>query len=141
MILSVMQKGSETFTELLKNTCLPRKTLSMRLAALRDSGVIIKDGGYYLNGSAHLGKWGNVMDSTETESLTKLSFFTRRNILITLMLLVIAVPIAANVFASLLNSSPPSPQTTGPQYVGTFKAYLKAYNVTDLFAWQVVINI
>lgn len=138
-ILSVIQKGSSTFTELLKNTGLPRKTLSMRLSALCDSGIIVKDGGYRLNGTVQLGKWGKIMDSTENQPLGKTSFFTKRNILITMMLLVIAVPIAANVFATLINSPPPPQQA--PLYIGTFKAYVKVTDVTDLFAWQAVINV
>jgi len=140
MIVSIVQKGSKTFTELLKNTGLPRKTLSMRLAALCDSGVIVKDGGYRLNGSTHIGKWGSIMESTEM-SLPKQSFFTRKNMLITLILLVIAVPVAASVYATLISSPPPSPQPSEPEYIGTFKMYLKVYEVTDLFAWQVVVNI
>jgi len=140
MILSGMQKGSTTFTDLLKITGLPRKTLCIRLAALRDSGVIIKDGGYRLNGSAHLAEWGIGMDSPEKQPLAKPSFFTRKNILITLMVLVIAVPIAANVSAMLF-SSPPQPQPPPvPQFIGKFRMDIKVYNTTDLFAWQVMIH-
>jgi len=137
MILSGMQKSSKTFTDLLKITGLPRKTLSMRLTALCDSGVIVKDGGYRLNGSSRVENCGGKMDLPESQALTKPSFFTRRNVIITLMLVMIAVPIAANVSAMLFSSpSPPQPE---PQYIGTFKAYIKVSNVIDLFAWQVVI--
>jgi len=140
MILSGMQKSSKTFTDLLKITGLPRKTLSMRLTALCDSGVIVKDGGYRLNGASHVENCGGKMDLPESQALAKPSFFTRRNVLVTLMLLVIAVPIAANVSAMLftLPASPPSPAP--PLYIGTFQMDINVEKTTDLFAWQVLIR-
>ena len=138
MVLSGMQKGSKTFTSLLKTTGLPRKTLCMRLAALRDSGVIIKDGGYRLNGSASLEKWGVKMKSIESQPLTKPSLLTRRNTIIMLMVLVLTVFIAANGWAMLSTPRPP-PSPPAPLYIGEFKMDIKIYNSTDVFAWQAVI--
>jgi len=139
MILKGMQRGSQTFTDLLKLTGLPRKTLSLRLTALCDSGVVVKDGGYCLNESMQPEKWGKILNLTENKLLTKSSFFTKRSMLLMLMLLVIGVPIAANVAAMLFSSPPPSPPSAVPQYIGTFNAHVKVYNVTDLFAWEAVI--
>jgi len=49
-ICQALQKGPKTFTDLLKATGLPRKTLSLRLRSLCDSGAIAKNGDYALNG-------------------------------------------------------------------------------------------
>jgi len=138
MIVSGIEKGSKSFTDLLKMTGLPRKTLSLRLTALCDLGVIIKDGGYRLNGEAHLEKWGKKMVLAEGHPLAKPSFFTRRNVLIILTLLVIGVSIAANVSAMMF-SSPPSPPPQ-PSSIGTFKMDIKIYNTNDLFTWQAMIH-
>jgi len=139
MILNSVQKDSKTFTDLLKITGLPRKTLSMRLTALRDSGIIVKDGGYRLNGSAPLGKWGKIMESPESQ-LSKPSFFTRKNVLITLMLLVIAVPIGTSVLGMLTSYQPPPAPPPEPPYIGTFKMELKISDAKDLYIWQVTIH-
>ncbi|MDH7477383.1 MAG: PKD domain-containing protein [Candidatus Bathyarchaeota archaeon] len=53
-ILYAIQKKPKTFTELLKLTGLPRKTLSLRLRDLCCSGIIVKDNGYRLNGNSML---------------------------------------------------------------------------------------
>jgi hypothetical protein len=50
-ILNALQRSPKTFTDLLHLTGLPRKTLSLRLKSLCDSGAIVKDGGYRLNGT------------------------------------------------------------------------------------------
>lgn len=138
MIMSTIEKGPKSFTDLLKTTGLPRKTLNVRLTALRDSGVIVKDGGYRLSGAPYLEKWGNKMRLSEGRPLAKPSFFTRKNVLIALMLLVIAGPIAANVSAMLFRASPPPPPPS--EYIGTFMMDIKIDDVTDLFAWQTDIH-
>lgn len=51
MILNALQRSPKTFTDLLHLTGLPRKTLSLRLKCLCDSGTIVKDGGYRINGA------------------------------------------------------------------------------------------
>ena len=52
-ILQALQGGPKTFTELLKITGLPRKTLSLRLKYLCDSGAVLKNGTYSLNKSSN----------------------------------------------------------------------------------------
>lgn len=137
MIVSALNRGSKRFTDLLKITGLPRKTLSMRLAALCDSGVVVKDDGYSLNGSVHLEKWSK-LDAFEGQHLAKPFKLTRRNVLLAVMLVLIAAPMAANVLATMFKPPPPSPTPT-PQFIGTFKVHIKVHDVTDLYAWQAVI--
>jgi hypothetical protein len=48
-IFKALQGGPKTFTELLRITGLPRKTLSLRLKSLCDSGAVLKNGTYILN--------------------------------------------------------------------------------------------
>lgn len=50
-ITYALNNSSKTFTELLEITNLPRKTLSLRLKDLCNSGSIVKDGGYRLSTS------------------------------------------------------------------------------------------
>ncbi len=52
LVLSSLRRVPKTFTDLLHETRLPRKTLSLRLKELIESGAIIKDNGYRLNGSS-----------------------------------------------------------------------------------------
>jgi len=139
IILSSMQTGSRTFTDLLKSTGLPRKTLSLRLTTLCNSGLIVKDGGYRLNAVTNLGKWGKKMVLVDGRPLLlKPSIFTRRNVLLILMLLVIGIPIATNVLAMI--NPPPPPPPPQPSYIGTLKVDINVYNSTDLFAWQAMIK-
>lgn len=51
LIVGSLKKGPKTFTQLLRTTRLPRKTLNIRLKDLIDSGIIVKDGGYSLTDS------------------------------------------------------------------------------------------
>jgi PKD repeat protein len=50
-ITYALNNSSKTFTQLLEITNLPRKTLSLRLKDLCNSGSIVKDGGYRLSTS------------------------------------------------------------------------------------------
>jgi hypothetical protein len=50
-ITYALNNSTKTFTELLEITNLPRKTLSLRLKDLCNSGSIVKDGGYHLSTS------------------------------------------------------------------------------------------
>ena len=51
LIVGSLKNEPKTFTELLRTTRLPRKTLNIRLKDLIDSGIIVKDGGYRLTDS------------------------------------------------------------------------------------------
>jgi len=50
-IIGGLKKGPKTFTQLLRTTHLPRKTLCIRLKELSDSGIIVKDREYHLTDS------------------------------------------------------------------------------------------
>ncbi|MEM4703704.1 MAG: PKD domain-containing protein [Candidatus Bathyarchaeia archaeon] len=49
-ICQALEKGPKSFTDLLKITGLPRKTLSLRLNYLCESKIVTKNGDYSLNG-------------------------------------------------------------------------------------------
>jgi len=51
LIIGSINKGPKTFTQLLRTTHLPRKTLYLRLKELVDSRIIVKDRGYRLTDS------------------------------------------------------------------------------------------
>jgi hypothetical protein len=51
LIVGSLKKGPKTFTQLLRKTHLPRKTLNIRLKGLINSGIIVKDGDYHLTDS------------------------------------------------------------------------------------------
>jgi len=53
LIFGNLQSGPKSFTELLRATRLPRKTLSLRLKELIDCGTITKDDGYRLTEASH----------------------------------------------------------------------------------------
>lgn len=139
IILSALRKSSKTFTDLLKITGLPRKTLSLRLSALRDSGIIIKDGGYRLSESSLSGKRGEKMFSLKSKPLKKPPLLTRKNILAVSILLLIGVSIGASV-SGMIFTPEPTPPPPQPEYIGTFEMNLRIYDATDLFAWQALVH-
>jgi len=139
MIVSLLEKKPKTFTELLRATKLPRKTLSLRLKELCEAGIVVKNGGYQLNGSPppHIrGKLLNFKGNGGNHV-----FIFNKKALLLLLILCIGIPISGYVYA---NYAPKifvqMEETPKPQYYGTLTVEVKIENVTDLFAWQVRIN-
>jgi len=140
MITNALRRGPKTFTYLLHSTKLPRKTLSLRLRELCEGGVMIKDeGGYMLKGVT-------TMESRFGGALNRLSSIptdkrVRAGIL--LALLIVSMPVAAQVLAQLFHA-PESPVETPaviePTVIGTFGMTLDIQNVNDLYFWQIVIS-
>ena len=127
LILSAVQKKPRSFTELLKMTKLPRKTLALRLRALIDENALTKDKLYYLNGK---------VDPEITHALHKNLFHNKKRILLAFALLIMIIPTGIQVYAILTSPPPPPP----PQIKGLFDATLYVDRVEDLYAWEAVIN-
>ena len=128
MIVRAVQKKPCSFTDLLRITKLPRKTLSLRLKELLGMDVITKNGIYYLN------------DSDETKKLLKIQknpIVIKRRMLIAF--LVLAMMISAGLQASAIfvprTCVPPQPTV-----LGYFEARVLITNVQELYGWQVVIS-
>jgi len=125
LIVGALKEKPRTFTELLKMTYLPRKTLSLRLKELIKSGVIIKDRGYHLNGASQSKEWNKKLK-------THLSFDTK-HILLLLLVFTIGIPVGAQVYATLFTPVLPSE----PIIMDTFMANIVVHDVIDLYGWQV----
>lgn len=124
MISKTLRQGPKTFTQLLMVTRLPRKTLSIRLKELVDSGTVVKDGGYRLTSSSHsLSKGLNLMTSRFlNENLAGKS----NAITLTTLLILLIVPFLVTPFALSQQN--------------TFVVKVKVTNAIDLYAWQVRVN-
>jgi hypothetical protein len=124
LILTAVKKKPRSFTELLKITTLPRKTLAIRLKELINVNAVTKDKLYYFNQN----------EAPEIAcTLQKNSFIYNKKILFALALLFIVIPTSMHVYA-MLTSPPPR------QVKGFFKATLRVYNVENLIAWEAVIR-
>jgi hypothetical protein len=136
LIINALHKNPKTFTQLLNYTRLPRKTLSLRLKELCDRGVIIKDGGYHLSESYPIKKlWGEKVSALY--DIKKTILYSKKNVLLLLILLSIGLPVAAKAY-TILTYKPPEPPL--PKYVGTFIMELKIKPVTNVCFWQVKIS-
>lgn len=115
IILRTLKSEPRSFTQLLKTTGLPRKTLCIRLKELIDSHAIVKDGGYRLNGASEVWK---KMDF-------KKSRFIKGNqnaIILATLVGFLVVALLAVPFAST--------------HMNYFTVKIKISNTVNLFAWQ-----
>lgn len=136
MILSSLKRGPKTFTDLLRATELPRKTLSLRLKELSELKLIIKDGGYRLNDEPPSNLGGEML-----ERLNKPTLFTRKRVIVLFLILCIAIPASSYVQANLRPKEEKGGEVTPPPfYYGNLTIAIRIQNVTDLFTWQVKLN-
>ena len=130
-------KTPRTFTELLRVTRLPRKTLSLRLKELCVSGTIVKsDGVYKLNGVSEFWSDGG-------KSIGRLSeMFRDRRMRTGLMLVAFLLISSASMHVLAMRLKPPQFIQTyqEPVIIGNFTMALDIYNVEDLFGWQVAMT-
>jgi len=128
IILESLQTGPKTFTQLLKTTRLPRKTLSLRLKELISSETIIKDEGYRLNGSLPSSMLGGI-------KLKKVFPYSRKNAMLMLLMLCIGF-LLAQAYARYMVA--PIPPTETPKLIvtETFDVNVVIHDVTNLCAWQ-----
>jgi len=135
MILTALEKGSKTFTDLLKITDLPRKTLSLRLKELCDTGIVVKDGGYKLNGTVPR----NLLKDGSNTNRRRIFSLNRKQILLLLLLICIGIPTLGPYVIAMFRR-PQAPPLVEEINYGTLIVYLKVQNVEDLCAWQVKIQ-
>ncbi len=140
MIVSLLEKKPKTFTELLRATKLPRKTLSLRLKELCEAGIIVRDKGYHLNGSPPPHLRGKVLNVGGNGG--KHMFVFNKKALLLLLVICIGIPLSGYVYANYAPKIVISVGEEKPkiQYYGTLTIEVKIENVTDLFAWQARIN-
>ncbi len=141
MITNAVRNGPKTFTYLLHTTKLPRKTLSLRLKELCEGGMMSKDEtGYVLNGApvfaSRIGGAFKRFSSMPTDKRVRAG--------ILLALLIVSMPVAAQVLAQLFNAPTGEPQVPAvvnpPTVIGSFTMILNVQNVNDLYFWQVAIG-
>jgi hypothetical protein len=138
MIKDAAGREPKTFTELMHITRLSRKTLSLRLKELCETGALIKEEGMYqLNGAS---------EPRKSFYMNFKGGFTRKldkKMKVGLMLVSLALCFSASgyVLAMLLQ---PSPQIVLPAekpiIIGSFAMDLNVSNAQDLYAWQAVIT-
>jgi PKD repeat protein len=110
-IINALNKSPKTFTELLRITSLPRKTLSLRLKELRTSGYIVKDGGYHLNSSVgHSDKVSNKNNGNGKMNQTILHI--KKNVQWIPVALIVCLVVVA--FGSAMLVSLPTPPPAPP---------------------------
>jgi len=118
-IIYALNNSPKTFTELLEITSLPRKTLSLRLKDLCNSGSIVKDGGYRLGTSL---KPNRKIFTTKSEGNGKMNgktFHVGKNVQWIPVALMLCLLVLA--FGSALRLSPP-PSAPNPPMASFFYA-------------------
>jgi len=125
LILKALESKGRTFSELLKITRLPRKTLSLRLKQLINDEEIMKNGKYYTNN----GK-GKTIESIFDKEIR---FPSNKKLLASLIIILLGIPSISLAVALLY-------QPVEPQPLGYIRAKVYLNNVTDLYAWQVAIR-
>jgi hypothetical protein len=134
MIKSAIEKEPRTFTDLLHLTKLSRKTLSLRLNALRGNGTVCKEEGKYrINGAFQFDNNGGHF----ARGLFKIGHDRRVRAGIVLIAFLLFSSASSYVLANYILSSEKHEE---PQPIGKFSMTLSINNIEDLYAWQVVIS-
>jgi DNA-binding HxlR family transcriptional regulator len=136
LITTAVQHDASSFTELLRSTKLPRKTLSLRLKEMCSNGVLAKvDGAYKLNGTPSsekklanpFGRVANVVGDRRVKGL----------ILIGLVLM--GFPVVSYALATLFSYTPTINVASEPKLSGNFSLTVEVHDMKDLYAWQAII--
>ncbi|MCJ7423321.1 cohesin domain-containing protein [Candidatus Bathyarchaeota archaeon] len=137
MITAAVHHNASTFTDLLRMTKLPRKTLCIRLKELCASGVLAKaDGVYTLGGVvAPERRYANPLARISGAVHDK-----RMRGFVMLGLLLIGFPAVSYVLATMVQFSGTPATYQEPQLLGNFTAVIEVNNVKDLYAWQVAVS-
>jgi hypothetical protein len=136
LITTAVQHSASSFTDLLRSTKLPRKTLSLRLKEMCRNGVLAKvDGAYRLNGIS--GPEKRVANPFNRVA----SVVSDRRIkgLILLGVLLIGLPAVSYALAPLFPHNPSTNVAPEPELLGGFAVAVEVHDVKDLYAWQAVI--
>jgi len=137
MIKDATKREPKTFTELMHITRLPRKTLSLRLKELCETGALVKEEGLYqLNGASEPGK------SFYMNFKGGFSRKLDKRLRIGLMLVSLAICFSASgyVFAMIVQPAIVAPPAPKPVIIGSFSMDLTVSNVQDLYAWQALVT-
>jgi len=136
LITNAVKRDARTFTQLLRITELPRKTLNIRLKELCNNGILTnKEGAYKFNGSS-----GH--EKSVSSSISRLSgviYDKKMKGLVLLGLLVIGLPSVSYVMAMLF-PAPTQPAFQEPQVLGSLTVALDVFDVNDLYAWQALVS-
>jgi len=133
LIVKSLRTGPKTFTQLLKITRLPRKTLSLRLKELINSEMVTKGAGYRLNGSASSCMSRGI-------KLSRVFPYSRKNTMLMLLMLCVGF-LLAQAYARYMVAPPIEPiePTTTPVVTATFDVDIVVHNAANLYSWQVKI--
>lgn len=131
LIVQSLQTGPKTFTQLLRITRLPRKTLSLRLKELINSKTITKGEGYRLNGSLSPSMLGGIR-------LKKVFPYSRKNAMLMLLMLCMGF-LLAQAYARYMVAPTIPTEPTIPIVTEIFDVDVVVHDVAGLYAWQVKI--
>ncbi|MDH5483365.1 MAG: hypothetical protein OEY22_10910 [Candidatus Bathyarchaeota archaeon] len=135
LIKQATRREPKTFTELLHITRLSRKTLSLRLKALCENGVIVKkEGAYRLNGKSEFDKH----DRGFTREMSRLVHDRRVRTGLMMITFLLFSSASGYVLGAFLI---PSVTHREPVILGHFTMALDfSSGVEDLYAWQVAVT-
>jgi DNA-binding Lrp family transcriptional regulator len=137
LVLSAVKRGPQKFTDLLKATRLSRKTLSLRLKEMCESGVLVKlDGKYDLNRLEQ--PHGEV--ESGGRGLTRLLGSRRMRVGLALISLVLLSSASGYAVAVYVAGSGPKQIIYSPVVLGNVTLALDVHDIKDLYAWQVVVS-
>jgi len=142
LIVGSLKNEPKTFTELLRTTHLPRKTLNIRLKDLINSGVIVKDRGYHLADSPQTREFQARRSTKRIHSLrAKAIHFIKDNpkgnrdavvIIAFFALMMIGITRPFMVTAHHVHEIDTGAQVSD----ATFQVTLGIANAVDLYSWQ-----
>jgi hypothetical protein len=136
LITTAVQHNASSFTDLLRSTKLPRKTLSLRLKEMCGNGVLAKvDRGYKLNGVSGPEK----RVANRFSRVSRVVGDRRMKGLVLLGLILIGFPVVSYALASFYQQAPSINVTPEPKLLGNFTVAVVVHDVKDLYAWQAVI--
>ncbi len=135
MIKGAVGREPQTFTDLLHITKLSRKTLSLRLSALRGDGTVLKEGGKYMLNGMYVSESRGGHFSRGFSRV-----FNDKRVRTGVML--VALLAFSSVSSYVLASYFALPRNTvqEPVVLGRFTMALDVSNATDLYGWQVNIG-
>ena len=133
LIRRAVEKHPKSFTELLRSTRLPRKTLNLRLKELCNKRLIIKGDGVYKLNPSH-----TLKNSTEKMSKGIIEIYQngKRRMAILLVTLLLLSSTSGYALSMLLTTPQLPPEKP---ILGNFNMLVEVTNVSDLYCWQVLV--
>lgn len=132
LIKDATKNDPKSFTNLLRFTKLPRKTLALRLKAMCKDNILVKEHGKYkLNGVSKMN------GQKFTDRLP--TMFGDRRFKTGLMIIALLIFSSTSGYA-LARFLATTETPKGPTIIGTFTMALEVSNVADLYSWQAFIT-